>query len=55
MSTGFIWLIMETFEGHHCTSRATLSVRDSEIATQIVFAQSEQCSCSLLHTTLYRS
>jgi len=34
---------------------ATLSVRYSEIATQIVFPQFEECSCSLLQTILYRS
>jgi len=34
---------------------AMLPVRDSEIATQIIFPQFEQCRCSLLHTILCRS
>ena len=55
MSTGFIWLSKDIFRWHHCTGRAMLSVRYSEIATQMVFPQFEQHSCSLLHTILYRS
>jgi len=55
MSTRFIWLSTQTFRWHHCTSRAMLSVRDTEIATQTVFPQFEQFSYSLLRTILYRS
>jgi hypothetical protein len=36
-------------------ARAMFSVRNSEIVTQIVFPEFEQCCYSLLQTILYRS
>ena len=42
-------------EGTTVATRAMLSVRGTEIATQGVLPQFEQCSCSLLQTILYRS
>jgi len=42
-------------DGTTVPATAMLSVRDSEIATQTIFPQFEQCSCSLLHTILCRS
>ena len=53
MWTGFIWLIIQTVRGHHCTSQSdAVSLWYWNSCTES-FTEFEQCSCSLLQTVLY--
>jgi hypothetical protein len=48
MWTGFIWITIENFRGHHCNKHSDALTPWFERNTKLIFPEIEKCSCSLI-------